>query len=76
MFAETTKATNVTAGLGGFLVLFFLGLACWFLFRNMNQHLRRVRYEAGDLTSRHKETRHPADPQTRAQQPGDDTPAS
>lgn len=44
-------ATNVTAGLPGFLVLFFVALACWFLYRSMNRHLRKVRYQAGDLTS-------------------------
>lgn len=49
-----TPATNVTAGLGGFVVLFFLALACWFLYRSMNRHLRNVRYEAGDLTSKQR----------------------
>lgn len=53
-------ASNVTAGLPGFLVLFFLGLACWFLFRSMNKRMRRVRYEAGDLTSRRREGAVPA----------------
>jgi hypothetical protein len=48
------QASNVTAGLGGFLVLFFLALACWFLYRSMNRHLRNVRYEAGELTSKQR----------------------
>ena len=36
--------TQITAGLGGFLTLFGLGIACYFLFRSMNNRLRRVRY--------------------------------
>lgn len=32
-------------------MLFFVALACWFLYRSMNRHLRKVRYQAGDLTS-------------------------
>lgn len=47
----SSQATNVTAGLPGFLVLFALGLVCWLLFRSMNKHLRKIRYDAGDLTS-------------------------
>lgn len=39
-----TESTQVTAGIWGFLVLFGLGLACWFLFRSMNAHLRRMRF--------------------------------
>ena len=39
-----TESTEVTAGIWGFLVFFGLALACWFLFRSMNAHLRRMRY--------------------------------
>lgn len=38
------ESTEVTAGIWGFIVLFGLGLACWFLFRSMNAQLRRVRF--------------------------------
>lgn len=34
---------QVTAGLGGFLVLFLVGLAVWFLARDMTRRLRRMR---------------------------------
>ncbi|MDE9367209.1 hypothetical protein PZ938_16440 [Luteipulveratus sp. YIM 133132] len=37
-------STQVTAGLGGFVVLFCLAVACYFLFRGMNKRLRGVRY--------------------------------
>ncbi len=43
-----TEATNVTAGIWGFIILFALGLACWVLFRSMNGHLRKVRFEESD----------------------------
>lgn len=39
-----TQSTQVTAGIWGFLVLFGLALACYFLFRSMNTHLRRVKF--------------------------------
>ncbi|MBC9958270.1 hypothetical protein [Yimella sp. cx-51] len=55
MLSAPTPAGNITAGLGGFLVLFFLAVSCWFLFRSMNTRLRRMRYESGDLTSKHKQ---------------------
>lgn len=45
-----TPSTGVTAGLGGFLALFFIAMACWLLFRSMNKHLRQVRLEAGEKT--------------------------
>jgi hypothetical protein len=35
--------TAVTAGLGGFLVLFGLALAVWFLGRDLTRRLRRMR---------------------------------
>ena len=39
-----TTSTAVTAGLGGFLVLFALALAVWFLGRDLTRRLRRMRY--------------------------------
>ncbi|TWP36198.1 hypothetical protein [Leekyejoonella antrihumi] len=38
------ESTAVTAGLAGFVVLFALAVACIFLFRSMNSHLRKVRW--------------------------------
>ena len=38
------ESTTVTAGLGGFIVFFALAVATWFLVRNMNARLRRMRY--------------------------------
>ncbi|WP_137119856.1 hypothetical protein [Segeticoccus rhizosphaerae] len=35
---------SVTAGIGGFLVFFFLAIALWLLMRNMFARIRRVRY--------------------------------
>jgi hypothetical protein len=35
-------STAITAGLGGFLVVFALGLAVWFLGRDLTRRLRRM----------------------------------
>lgn len=40
-----TEATNVTAGIWGFLILFGLAMACWFLYRSMSKHMRNVRMQ-------------------------------
>lgn len=37
-----TTSVEVTAGLGGFLVLFALALAVWFLGRDLTRRLRRM----------------------------------
>lgn len=57
-------STAVTAGLGGFLVVFALGLAVWFLGRDLTRRLRRM--------SRAEEERVEAERAARAQrqQPG------
>lgn len=39
-----TTSIEVTAGLGGFLVLFALALAVWFLGRDLTRRLRRMRH--------------------------------
>ncbi|MFC6714963.1 hypothetical protein [Branchiibius cervicis] len=39
---------STTAGIWGFIILFALALACWLLFRSMNNRLRKVRYSAAD----------------------------
>lgn len=39
----TNTGTQFTAGLGGFLVLFGLALAVWFLGRDLSRRLRRMR---------------------------------
>lgn len=38
-----STSVEITAGLGGFLVLFGLMLAVWFLGRDMTKRLRRMR---------------------------------
>ena len=38
-----TTGVQITAGLGGFLVLFGLCLAVWFLGRDLTRRLRRMR---------------------------------
>ncbi|TWE11870.1 hypothetical protein [Rudaeicoccus suwonensis] len=42
------ESVAVTAGIWGFLVLFALAIACWLLFRSMNNHLRGVRWREED----------------------------
>jgi len=39
---------EVTAGLGGFLVLFGLALVVWFLGRDLSRRLRRMRHAESD----------------------------
>lgn len=39
----SSTSVEITAGLGGFLVLFGLMLAVWFLGRDMTKRLRRMR---------------------------------
>lgn len=43
---NSVESVTTTAGLLGFLTLFALALACWFLFRSMNARLRRMRFRA------------------------------
>lgn len=38
-----TTSVEITAGLGGFLVLFGLALVLWFLGRDLSRRLRRMR---------------------------------
>jgi len=39
------ESVAVTAGIWGFLVLFALAIACWLLFRSMNNHLRKTQWQ-------------------------------
>lgn len=39
------ESVAVTAGIWGFLVLFGLAIACWLLFRSMNNHLRKLKWQ-------------------------------
>jgi len=39
---------QITAGLGGFLVLFGLALVVWFLGRDLSRRLRRMRHAESD----------------------------
>lgn len=44
----TDVSTQVTAGLGGFFVLFGLALMVWFLMRDMSKRLTRMRMAERD----------------------------
>lgn len=57
-----TTSVEVTAGLGGFLVVFALALAVWFLGRDMTRRLRRM--------NRAEQERRAAEPDDRPDQPG------
>lgn len=49
------ESVAVTAGIWGFIVLFGLAIACWLLFRSMNNHLRRAQWqEEQDHPVRHR----------------------
>lgn len=39
------ESVAVTAGIWGFIVLFGLAVACWLLFRSMNNHLRKAQWQ-------------------------------
>lgn len=39
------ESVAVTAGIWGFIVLFGLAIACWLLFRSMNNHLRKSQWQ-------------------------------
>lgn len=39
------ESVAVTAGIWGFIVLFALAIACWLLFRSMNNHLRKTQWQ-------------------------------
>lgn len=39
------ESVAITAGIWGFLVLFGLAIACWLLFRSMNNHLRKAQWQ-------------------------------
>lgn len=41
---ESIESVTTTAGLVGFIVLFTMSLACWWIFRSMNNTMRRIRY--------------------------------
>ncbi|YAL82718.1 hypothetical protein ACMYYO_12395 [Dermacoccaceae bacterium W4C1] len=43
---NSIESVTTTAGLIGFIVLFCLAIACWFLFRGLNKRLRRMRFAA------------------------------
>lgn len=39
------ESVAITAGIWGFIVLFGLAIACWLLFRSMNNHLRKAQWQ-------------------------------
>ena len=50
------ESVEVTAGIWGFLVLFGLALACWFLFRSMTAHLRKMTFQQREQVSENTRT--------------------
>lgn len=50
------ESVEVTAGIWGFLVLFGLALACWFLFRSMNAHLRKMTFQQREQVPENRRT--------------------
>jgi hypothetical protein len=57
------ESTTITAGLGGFIVFFALAIATWFLVRNMNARLRRMRYREELEAQARREGRDPEGPE-------------
>ncbi|GAA4876781.1 hypothetical protein [Serinicoccus chungangensis] len=51
---------QITAGLGGFLVLFGLCLAVWFLGRDLTRRLRRMRRAEDARLEQERQDRHRA----------------
>ena len=59
----SNTSVEITAGLGGFLVLFGLALVVWFLGRDLSRRLRRMRQqEALRQTHVARDAQDPADP--------------
>lgn len=57
------ESTEITAGLGGFLVLFALALAVWVLGRDLTRRLRRMnRAEDGRLSAARAQQEESAEP--------------
>lgn len=50
-----TNSVEITAGLGGFLVLFALALVLWFLGRDLSRRLRRMRLREEERLRRQEE---------------------
>lgn len=64
---------EITAGLGGFLVLFGLALVVWFLGRDLTRRLRRIRHREAQL----QREREGARPEQTGEPPSDEvTPPS
>lgn len=67
---------EVTAGLGGFLVLFGLGLVVWFLGRDLSRRLRRMR-QAESLRQQAEQDKEPKPPRPgQAESDPDEPPAN
>ncbi|WP_446665164.1 hypothetical protein [Flexivirga sp. B27] len=72
------ESVAVTAGIWGFIVFFGLAIACWLLFRSMNNHLRKTKWQ--DEMDHPVRQRIPSAPKARAeehtaQRESDDKPA-
>ena len=61
-----------TAGLGGFLVLFGLGLVLWFLGRDLSRRLRRMRQQESLRQGNQRPTPHTVAPSDVEAPPSDE----
>lgn len=66
---------EITAGLGGFLVLFGMGLVVWFLGRDLSRRLRGMRQREELRVSAAKRSAEEHRAATEASAKGDDPPA-
>ena len=68
-----STGVQITAGLGGFLVLFGLCLAVWFLGRDLTRRLRRMRRAEDARLEQERQAREraaaPEDPERRDEDP-------
>jgi hypothetical protein len=67
-----TNSVEITAGLGGFLVVFALGLALWLIGRDLTRRLRRMRLAEDERVARERERS--ASSPDRAEEPPEEDP--
>ncbi|WP_134772469.1 hypothetical protein [Ornithinimicrobium flavum] len=58
-----TTSVEITAGLGGFLVVFALALAVWFLGRDLTRRLRRMKRAEEVRLEQERDDQQPPGPQ-------------
>jgi hypothetical protein len=60
-----TQNLPVGPGVAGFLAVFLLAVALWFLMRNMNSRMRRMAYRERDRLAQEEQSRAEARPAVR-----------